>query len=31
LSWAILGEPPGLMHVVGGALILLGVWASLRR
>jgi len=31
LSWAILGEPPGLIHLVGGTLILLGVWASLRR
>ncbi|MDQ8731239.1 DMT family transporter [Bradyrhizobium daqingense] len=31
LSFAILGEPPGLIHLVGGLLILGGVWASLRR
>jgi drug/metabolite transporter (DMT)-like permease len=30
LSFAILGEPPTLMHLVGGILILGGVWASLR-
>jgi drug/metabolite transporter (DMT)-like permease len=31
LSWAILGEAPTLLHVVGGSLILGGVWASLRK
>lgn len=31
LSFAILGEPPTAMHFVGGALILGGVWASLRK
>lgn len=31
LSYLILGEPPGLIHFIGGALILAGVWASLRR
>lgn len=31
LSFAILGEPPRLIHLFGGMLILGGVWASLRR
>ncbi|QPF84197.1 DMT family transporter [Bradyrhizobium genosp. L] len=31
LSWLILGEPPKLIHLVGGVLILGGVWASLRK
>ncbi|MHC6152215.1 DMT family transporter [Bradyrhizobium elkanii] len=31
LSWIILGEPPKLIHLVGGLLILGGVWASLRK
>ncbi len=31
LSYVILGEPPGLIHLVGGVLILGGVWVSLRR
>ncbi len=31
LSWIILGEPPDLFQIVGGALILAGVWASLRK
>ena len=31
LSWLILGEPPKLIHLVGGLLILGGVWASLRK
>lgn len=31
LSFAILGEPPKLIHLFGGMLILGGVWASLRR
>lgn len=31
LSFAILGEPPKLIHFFGGLLILGGVWASLRR
>ncbi|WP_246785949.1 DMT family transporter [Bradyrhizobium sp. SBR1B] len=31
LSFAILGEPPQLIHLFGGLLILSGVWASLRR
>jgi drug/metabolite transporter (DMT)-like permease len=31
LSFLILGEPPGLIHVIGGVLILGGVWASLRK
>jgi drug/metabolite transporter (DMT)-like permease len=31
LSFAILGEPPTLIQVLGGALILGGVWASLRK
>ena len=31
LSWIILGEPPRLIHLVGGMLILGGVWASLRK
>ena len=31
LSFAILGEPPKLIHLFGGVLILGGVWASLRR
>jgi len=31
LSFLILGEPPGLIHLVGGTLILGGVWASLKK
>ncbi|WGR98904.1 DMT family transporter [Bradyrhizobium sp. ISRA443] len=31
LSWIILGEPPTALHVLGGVLILGGVWASLRK
>ncbi|WP_407149013.1 DMT family transporter [Bradyrhizobium sp. ORS 86] len=31
LSWIILGEPPTMLHLVGGVLILGGVWASLRK
>lgn len=31
LSWAILGEPPSMIHITGGTLILGGVWASLRK
>ncbi len=31
LSYLLLNEPPHLFHFAGGALILLGVWASLRR
>jgi drug/metabolite transporter (DMT)-like permease len=31
LSFGILGEPPTLIQVAGGALILIGVWASLRK
>jgi drug/metabolite transporter (DMT)-like permease len=31
LSFLILGEPPTLIHFVGGLLILGGVWASLRK
>jgi drug/metabolite transporter (DMT)-like permease len=31
LSFVILGEPPTAIHAVGGALILGGVWASLRK
>jgi len=31
LSFVILGEPPKLIHLLGGLLILGGVWASLRR
>ncbi|WP_338695505.1 DMT family transporter [Bradyrhizobium sp. 26S5] len=31
LSWIILGEPPKLIHLIGGLLILGGVWASLRK
>ncbi|MFO1086763.1 MAG: DMT family transporter [Reyranellaceae bacterium] len=31
LSFAVLGEPPTAIHAVGGALILAGVWASLRK
>lgn len=31
LSWAILGEPPSMIHIMGGTLILGGVWASLRK
>ncbi|MBR0691801.1 DMT family transporter [Bradyrhizobium lablabi] len=31
LSYVILGEPPTMIHVLGGALILGGVWASLRK
>ena len=31
LSFAILGEPPKLIHRFGGLLILGGVWASLRK
>lgn len=31
LSWMILGEPPSLIHLAGGLLILGGVWLSLRK
>ena len=31
LSFLILGEPPHLIHYLGGALILAGVWVSLRK
>jgi drug/metabolite transporter (DMT)-like permease len=31
LSFLILGEPPTLIHLIGGLLILGGVWASLRK
>ena len=31
LSWIILGEPPTLVHIFGGTLILGAVWASLRK
>jgi drug/metabolite transporter (DMT)-like permease len=31
MSYVVLGEPPGVIHLVGGALILAGVWASLRK
>jgi drug/metabolite transporter (DMT)-like permease len=31
LSYVILGEPPTMLDVLGGALILGGVWASLRK
>ena len=31
LSWIILGEPPAMIHLFGGLLILGGVWASLRK
>lgn len=31
LSYFILGEPPGLIHLIGGLLILGGVWVSLRQ
>jgi drug/metabolite transporter (DMT)-like permease len=31
LSYLLLNEPPHLFHFAGGALILLGVWASLRK
>jgi drug/metabolite transporter (DMT)-like permease len=31
LSFVILGEPPTLIHLFGGLLILGGVWASLRK
>lgn len=31
LSYLILGEPPTLIHYLGGLLILGGVWASLRK
>ena len=31
LSFVVLGEPPGMIHAVGGALILVGVSASLRK
>ena len=31
LSWIVLAEPPHLIHLLGGALILAGVWASLQR
>ncbi len=31
LSYLLLNEPPHLFHFVGGGLILLGVWASLRK
>ena len=31
LSYLLLNEPPHLFHFVGGVLILLGVWASLKK
>jgi drug/metabolite transporter (DMT)-like permease len=31
LSFAILGEPPHTLQVVGGGLVLIGVWVSLNR
>jgi drug/metabolite transporter (DMT)-like permease len=31
LSYFLLNEPPHLFHATGGSLILLGVWASLRK
>ncbi|MFM9941622.1 MAG: DMT family transporter [Hyphomicrobiaceae bacterium] len=31
LSFAVLGEPPTIIHAIGGVLILTGVWASLRK
>lgn len=31
LSWTILGEPPSLIHLVGGLFILGGVWLSVRK
>lgn len=31
LSFLLLGEAPGLVHLGGGALILAGVWLSLRK
>ena len=31
LSWAVLGEPPHWIDGLGGALILLGVWSSLKK
>jgi drug/metabolite transporter (DMT)-like permease len=31
LSFAILGEPPTVIHFLGGLLLLGGVWASLRK
>lgn len=31
LSWVVLGEPPTWLHVVGGLLILGGVWLSLKK
>jgi drug/metabolite transporter (DMT)-like permease len=31
LSFLILGEPPTAIHLLGGLLILGGVWASLRK
>jgi len=31
LSWVMLSEPPSVLHVVGGLLILGGVWLSLKK
>jgi drug/metabolite transporter (DMT)-like permease len=31
LSFALLGEPPGLIHAIGGAMILGGAWATMQR
>jgi drug/metabolite transporter (DMT)-like permease len=31
LSWTILGEPPTMLHAVGGILILGGVWINVRK
>ena len=31
LSFLLLGEPPGLVHLYGGAFILAGVWLCLRK
>ena len=31
LSWIILGEPPNVIHIIGGTLILGDVWVSLEK
>jgi drug/metabolite transporter (DMT)-like permease len=31
LSRIILGEPPNVIHIIGGTLILGGVWVSLEK